>query len=165
MGIFEQTFSALEKMKTYYLTMRWKTIIFLWSAIYTGLIFGLFAYFLRFFLVLYVILGVVSLVSTVYYLCSTKIIVTDKGIEYHIPLVFVIEIAWGEIDEIGYHWFREGMFIERNSINIKHANRNTYATFMGYGQSAFIPLSSFSNNWRDSKLGQQIKQYAPHLFK
>ena len=28
----------------------------------------------------------------------------------------------------------------------------------------FIPLSMFDINWRDSELGQQIKQYVPHLF-
>jgi len=28
----------------------------------------------------------------------------------------------------------------------------------------FIPLSYYIDNWRDSELGQQIKQYAPHLF-
>lgn len=27
-----------------------------------------------------------------------------------------------------------------------------------------IPISSFDKNWRDSDLGRQIKQYAPHLF-
>lgn len=28
----------------------------------------------------------------------------------------------------------------------------------------FVPLSMFDINWRDSELGQQIKQYVPHLF-
>ncbi len=28
----------------------------------------------------------------------------------------------------------------------------------------FVPLSIFDTNWRDSELGGQIKQYAPHLF-
>lgn len=151
-------------MKTYYLTTQWKIIIFSWSVIYTGLVFGLFAYFLRFFLVLYLFFVVISLVSTMYYLNTAKIIVTENGIEYHAPLVFAIEVVWGTIEEIKYYWFREGLFVERTSINVKYANRNTYATFMGYGRSAFIPLSSFSDNWRDSELGQQIKQYAPHLF-
>lgn len=27
-----------------------------------------------------------------------------------------------------------------------------------------VPFHLFSNNWRDSELGQQIKQHAPHLF-
>jgi hypothetical protein len=27
-----------------------------------------------------------------------------------------------------------------------------------------IPIHNFGKNWRRSKLGQQIKQYAPHLF-
>lgn len=28
-----------------------------------------------------------------------------------------------------------------------------------------IPLSCFSDDWRNSELGHQIKQYAPHLFR
>jgi hypothetical protein len=31
-------------------------------------------------------------------------------------------------------------------------------------QLYLIPLSCFDQNWRESKLGQQIEQHAPHLF-
>jgi hypothetical protein len=151
-------------MQIYYLTSRWKVLSFLSTTIYAGIIMGTFSYFIRMFAALYMVMGVVVLIATVYALKSERIIVTPKGIEYHVPLTFAIEASWGEMEEIRRYWLREGLFVDRNSINIKYANRNTYATFMGFGQSAFIPLSSFSENWRDSELGQQIKQYAPHLF-
>jgi hypothetical protein len=35
---------------------------------------------------------------------------------------------------------------------------------MSLGKEIFIPLAIFADNWQDSDLGKQIKQYAPHLF-
>jgi len=151
-------------MKIYYISLRWKIIHTLWSVVTAGLILGAFSYFLKFFLIMYIIFGAIFLVAGIYTLSHTKIIITEKGIEYHVPLAFAYEVLWGNIDEVGYYWFREGLFADRNSININYVSRNIYATFMGYRQSVFIPLSSFSNNWRDSELGQRIKQYAPRLF-
>ncbi|MFT3892621.1 MAG: hypothetical protein QM730_13380 [Anaerolineales bacterium] len=101
--------------------------------------------------------------SSLYYIAHEKIIVSEKGIEYR-TLAFAFEVNWADIDELSYHWFREGLLIEKDAIKPRFIYRTTYVTLMGFGQSAFIPLSSFSNNWRNSKLGQQIKQYASRLF-
>lgn len=150
-------------MNTYYLTTKWKFIEATWSVIIIVLLLGTFAYFVRFFLVLYLIMGIIALASTFYGLANERIIVSEKGIEYR-ALAFAFEVSWADIDELGYYWFREGLLIEKDTIKPKLVYRPTYATLMGFGQSAFIPLSSFSNNWRSSELGQQIKQHAPRLF-
>ena len=150
-------------MNTYHLTTKWKFIEAMWSITITALLFGTFAYFVRFFLVLYLIMGITALASTFYDLATERIIVSERGIEYR-KLAFAFEVSWADMDEFGYYWFREGLLIEKDAIKPIFVYRPTYAILMGFGQSAFIPLSSFSNNWRSSELGKQIKQYAPRLF-
>ena len=59
------------------------------------------------------------------------------------------------------------MVVDQSNVKIKNwtINANSYPSVLeAYPQNIAIPLSCFSNNWRDSELGQQIKQYAPHLF-
>ena len=69
------------------------------------------------------------------------------------------------VEKIGFHWSilgrLEGLYVRQNLINIKVGNNWELLSFL---KRVFIPLSCFADNWSESELGQQIKQYAPHLF-
>jgi hypothetical protein len=51
-----------------------------------------------------------------------------------------------------------------HSVILKYTIPPNWKVYGGFLFYVFIPLSPFDKNWRDSELGQQIKQYAPHLF-
>lgn len=159
-------FLRLEKrsMKTYHLTLLWKVILVLIPNLAIALIMTALAYFIRFFIIVYAVFGVIWLVMAIYVTNNTRIVITRKGIEYYVPLNFAYEVEWGNIIEIGYYWFREGLFVDKTSIEIIYDIRRMYAALMDFGQYSFVPLGIFANGWRKSELGQQIKQYAPHLF-
>ncbi|MBC7876663.1 MAG: hypothetical protein H7Y59_05770 [Anaerolineales bacterium] len=84
----------------------------------------------------------------------------------------ILEVKWKDIDKISHCWRflirQECLSVDQGQVKIKewHAfSANTYShPLENYLQNIAIPLNSFSENWRDSELGQQIKQYAPHLF-
>jgi len=75
-----------------------------------------------------------------------------------------VEINWHKIKRIGiyknFFWRYEGLYLGKSDGNVT-------VWFPGArfaNSEVFIPLSIFAENWRDSELGQQIKQRAPHLF-
>ena len=73
-------------------------------------------------------------------------------------------IAWENTKNIGTYsrafWHFAGIYFDKAAGELEVWFPGAY-----FGRSeVFIPLSLFSENWRDSELGQQIKQYAPHLF-
>jgi hypothetical protein len=150
--------------KTYYLTTKWKIIYFSLSAIYHVVVIGISSYFVQLFAIAYIVMGLISLIFSVYGLNKVRIILNPQGIEYHVPFVFVYEVTWGVIQEIGFYGFRECLFIDKNLVKVNYSKGEIYATYMGFGDFAFIPLNAFSNSWRNSELGQQIQQYAPNLF-
>jgi hypothetical protein len=90
-----------------------------------------------------------------------------NGIEYH-RFGLTFNVKWENIEEINTYWqipFRqEGLYIDPDLIRITQWSLGSYKAHSGWSRKSFIPLSIFSENWRDSELGQQIKQYAPHLF-
>jgi hypothetical protein len=75
----------------------------------------------------------------------------------------VVTVKWNDaqrIDTYQYtNWPQDCICAPRNKAVIKG-----WQSFCGYGKEVRIPLEDFSRNWRDTELGQQIKQYAPHLF-
>ncbi len=98
---------------------------------------------------------------------TERVTLSDSGIEYHrIGLTF--HTKWENLRDINTHWFsffeQEGISLDPDLIRITEWWQGSYKTYGGWSQKVFIPLSKFSDNWRDSELGQQIKQYAPHLF-
>ena len=106
---------------------------------------------------LFIIFGVAQLVRRA---IKEHISLSDNGIEYNRPGI-IFETKWENIESSGMHWTiagnQEGFFVDRSKIKLKE-------WYVGHiRQRVFIPLSCFSNNWRNTELGQQIKQYAPHL--
>jgi hypothetical protein len=91
-----------------------------------------------------------------------KIIVYPKEIQYQ-ALGYTTNINWLGLKRTGKS--RQGAFV-LDGIFVPYSPENIKIWLPGvfFKNGDFIPLSMFSDNWRDSELGQQIKQYAPHLF-
>jgi hypothetical protein len=158
-------------VNTYYLTSKVKIlytlipilvlILVFETSIFNYIYFGMFAIFILF--------------ITFKGITSEHIVLSDTRIEYHrVGLTF--NVNWENIEEINMHWSiplsiplkQEGLYIDQSLIKITEWWSGSYLSYGGYGgwgRKSFIPLSIFSENWRDSELGQQIKEYAPHLFK
>lgn len=161
-------------MNNYYLTKRSKYIYSTFGLLTLSVFIGFFLYifpdFLCFQLYLLVLglIGIYNLIQTVQ---NEHVVVSEKGIEYYAPGV-IFEADWNSIEKISKHWrngFRHDcLVIDNSQVRIKKWSlffgRNFPTPFELVPRKTLIPLSGFSENWRDSELGQQIKQYAPHLF-
>ena len=106
----------------------------------------------------------------VYWIRKENISVSDMGIMYDTPGM-ILEIKWENVKKISRCWRfmirQDCLVVDQSNINIKNwaIYANSYPSVLeNYPQNIAIPLSCFSNNWRVSEIGQQIKQYAPHLF-
>jgi len=150
-------------VKTYYLTAKFKILYAIMPILILVLLFKIFA-------PNYVCLGIYGipiLFISFKNITSAHVILSDNGIEYH-RLGLTFNVKWENIEKIGIYYpipYRlEGLFVDHSLIKLKEWWLGTFAIYGGWGRRAFIPLSSFSNNWRDSLLGQQMKQYAPELF-
>jgi len=119
----------------------------------------------------YVCLGIYGafiLVASFKNMVSEKIGISDKGIEYH-RLGLTFSTKWENVRKLDTQWFppfeQEGISLDPDQIRITEWWSGTYTTCGGWSRKSFISFSKFSANWRDSELGQQIKEYAPHLLK
>ena len=92
-----------------------------------------------------------------------KLIVSEEGIEYYRGIIG-IKVPWDRFRRIGYFWFREGLFIRNGYITTMNPIFPAWTAYGGFPFYVFVPMSSFADNWRDSDLGEQIKQYVPQLF-
>ena len=157
-------------MKTYYLTSFWK--------FYSSLSGSLLFWFILGALVLpgnhldFVFLAsMLGLVDTARAFSNTPaphIVVSKNGVVWN-SLGFTLSTEWKHIDKISYctygFSFQEGLSITKPVIQIHTAGIGYLPTPWHMPPvRPFIPLSCFVDNWRDSELGVQIKQYAPHLF-
>jgi hypothetical protein len=88
------------------------------------------------------------------YISGQSITVSSNGIFYYRRPFLKIQVGWDGFQKIGTFLFREGLFIKESYLIAN--GKSLFITF--------VPLSIFAKNWRDSDLGQQIRQYAPHLF-
>jgi len=161
-------------MNSYYLTSHSKYIYFAVSLLSLTAMIGLFVYIFPNILCYQVFLVGIGLFN-VYHLIQTiqneHIVVSEKGIEYHSPGI-IVEATWEDFEKISSYWYRgmriECLLIDNSQTRIKKwsfSARYPPTTLLeSLRQKTIIPLSCFSNNWTDSELGQQIKQYAPHLF-
>ncbi len=101
-----------------------------------------------------------NMIACLYNLLFMKIIINDECIKF-IEFRFTITTKWARLMQIenynvGRYSF-EGIRVvdwnlKRNIFDLLSPRPN------------HIPIHNFGNNWRDSELGQQIKQHAPHLF-
>jgi hypothetical protein len=161
-------------MSSYYLTNRSKYILFVVSLLSLIAILGFFFYIFPDNLCFQIYLsglGLLGAYNIIQKIRNEHIVVSEKGIEYFAPGV-IFETAWKNIERISKYWhngFRQDCFlIDSSQIRMKKwsffLGRNLPMPFGFTLQKTLIPLSGFSENWSDSELGQQIKQYAPHLF-
>lgn len=131
---------------------------------------GLYMYFFKSgcFILYFLMFGIFSISRNFRALEEETIYISDKTIEYR-QLGSSFEVQWGKIEKISQRWHlykQDCLIIDNSNIRIKDmsfwGSSFTYNLFDW--QEIFIPLTCFSENWRDSELGQKIKQYAPHLF-
>lgn len=162
-------------MNSYFLTRRHKysyAILFtLGNAIFVTFLF----YVARNFTCLYVYfigLGIINTFFIFQKIRNEHIVVLEKGIEYHSPGI-IVEANWEDFETITFYWYQgarnECLLIDNSHTRLKKwsfpARYPPTTLLESLRQKTIIPLSCFSENWRDSELGQQIKLYAPHLFK
>jgi len=94
------------------------------------------------------------------------VLVTHSRIEYK-SFGYILCSNWAntkQIASIGTLGLINGIYIIPDSINKWVKLPIKWLVNINSRGEYFIPLSTFDDNWRDSELGQQIKQYAPHLF-
>ncbi len=162
-------------MNSYYLTIRSKYIYFMVSLLTLIAMIGFFvSIFSKFYcLQIYLIgIGLFSIYNINQTIRNEHIVVSEKGIEYHSPGM-ILEAKWEDIEEISFRWYQgirnECLLIDNSKIRLKKwsfpARYPPTTLWESLRQKTIIPLSCFSDNWHNSELGQQIKQYAPHLFK
>lgn len=160
-------------MNTYYLTKRSKIYTLAWSFLVYAVFFGFFYYLFRNItcLLIYLLgLGFFGVYFLIVQIRNEHLLVSESGIEYHSPWM-IIETKWEDIEAISQHWYHgllnDCLVVNNSKARIKKWKfpvRYPPSPFGFSSQKTIFPLSSFADNWRDSDLGQQIKQYAPHLF-
>ena len=110
--------------------------------------------------------GLFSIYAVFQKIKNEHIVLAEQGIEFHTPGV-IFETRWEDIKHISKYWHfgfvQECLVIDNSRIRMRKWYGHIPAPIFS-SMKTLIPLSSFSENWRDSELGQQIKQYAPHLF-
>ena len=161
-------------MNSYYLTKHAKRIYSITSLIASAAIISLFVYFSRNLLCMqlyFLGFGIFSIYALFQKLENEHIVLIEKGIEYNAPGV-IFETDWESIEQVSNHWrhgyVHECLVVDNSRIRIRKwtfflGGRNIPTPLFSF-EKTIIPLSCFADNWRDSELGQQIKQYAPHLF-
>jgi hypothetical protein len=90
-----------------------------------------------------------------------KLTLSTNGIQYH-TFGCSFSVRWASLERIGATSRAkniEGVFSPYQPDNTK-----VWLPAISHGKENFIPLAIFADDWRDSDLGRQIKQYAPHLF-
>ncbi|MBI5841474.1 MAG: hypothetical protein HZB19_15385 [Chloroflexi bacterium] len=159
-------------MQTYYLTPRFKfisKIVFLvFITIQTGIFLWLFQSSTC--LIIYaLVLGIFYFYSNFHALNDEYLVLDDKAIEYH-RRGSIFEIKWSDAEAISPRWFiwgkQDSLIVDKSKVKIQSMSTfgASYLTRIFNLQETFVPLSCFSENWRNSDLGQQIKQHVPHLF-
>ena len=161
-------------MNSYYLTNHSRYIYIVISLLSLVVFMGVFFYIFPkvLCLQLYLLgLGLFGIYNLIQKVRNEHIIVSEKGIEYYAPGI-IFETNWKSIEQISTYWHngsrQDCLLVDSSQIRMKKwsffLGRNLPMPFGFTLNKTLIPLSGFSENWRDSELGQQIKQYAPHLF-
>jgi hypothetical protein len=159
-------------MNSYYLTNHSKYIYLAVSLLVLIVTIGLFLYFIPVlcFRIYFLGLGLFGIYATLGKIRNEHIIVSENGIEYHTPWL-IVETKWAGVEKLSFYWhngFRyECLLVDNSQTRIRKwvfPERNPPTPFIGMYNKTIFPLSCFAENWRDSELGQQIKQYAPRLF-
>lgn len=156
-------------MKTYYLTSFWKYYSLLSGSVLLWFVMGAIAYHGQYFDLVFLasILGLADTTRAFYKAPASHITVSRSGVVWH-SLGFTLSASWEDIEKISHSIYgfsiQEGLSITKLKVRINEEGGYLPTPWQSPPLKPFIPLSCFGDNWRDSELGQQIKQYAPHLF-
>jgi hypothetical protein len=90
-------------------------------------------------------------------------ILSPDGFQYH-TLGYSFRTDWKNLQQTGNRW--QGLIYKFEGVFVRYFSDDLKVWLPGviWGKEIFVPLSMFSDPWSNSDLGQQIKQYAPHLF-
>src|SRR4030095_7268463 len=157
-------------MKTYYLTSFWKYYSLLSGSSLFWFILGAISYQGKSFDFVFLtsILGLIDIALAFYNIPTSHIVVSEDGVVWH-SLGFTLWIRWEDVEKISHQFYgfsiQEGLASTKLMVQINKTGVGYLPTpWQIPPVKPFIPLSCFVDNWRTSDLGQQIKQYAPHLF-
>jgi len=163
-------------MKTYYLSPKSKSFYWITGSIVSIPILGIFFFLFRnspLCYAPYLVFILIGIYRTNYWLNNESIKLTEKDITYTTSGI-TIQTHWNDIEEIRRTFIyvfgsrQDCLVIDQSKVKITSTDlRGQFLSPLSAGwnlQKAIIPLSHFVENWRDSELGGQIKQYAPHLF-
>jgi len=100
-------------------------------------------------------------VSGGYSLLKAQIRFSSETVDYRTFLI-VFSTKWKDISKLEVKKNR----FNQEGIYIKSQAAKGWPVIGAHpdGLDVFIPVFMFVKSWRDSDLGQQIKQHAPHLF-
>ena|SRR5690349_11236571 len=109
---------------------------------------------------LFMFCGFVGMLS-LYRGYSEQVILSVNGIQYR-TFGYSVYTPWKNVkragtSRLGFYKF-DGIFITYFSNDM-----DVWLPCI-FEKEIFIPLGVFSKDWRESELGEHIKQYAPHLF-
>lgn len=133
-----------------------------------------FAYLFRYITVCYlpfILLVIVAIIRAGIWLRNERIIISEKSIIYR-TIDITVECFWQDVKSIR-NVFINRLFTKQECLVIdlpqmKILRSSIFGIFFHHTnwtmQLPVIPLSCFSNNWRNAEIGRQIKEYAPHLF-
>lgn len=103
----------------------------------------------------------VMAIERIFIAFTQKLILSEDDITFQ-RIGLTVTIKWGNVQRIGFNSLgkpQECIFAPKAKSIVKG-----WGSFGIYGKDVYFPMNDFAENWRDSDLGQQIKQYAPHLF-
>jgi len=157
-------------MKTYHLTSFWKYYSLLSGSLIFWFIIAAVAWQGKQFDFAF-LASLLALADTALAISSAPtfhIVVSEDGVIWNGP-GFTLGTRWEDIEDISRHVYgfsiQEGLASNKLMIQINNKGVGYLPTpWQTPPFKPFIPLSCFVHNWRDSELGGQIKQYAPHLF-
>lgn len=157
-------------MKTYHLTSFWKYYCVLTGPTLFWAILGAAAYQGKYldFVFLASMLGLADMTLGLYSAPTSHIVVSEEGVMWHSP-GFTLWARWENLEKISHRFYgfsiQEGLAGTKPMVRINNTGIGFLPTpWQLPPVKPFIPLSCFVDNWRNSELGRQIKQYAPHLF-
>lgn len=110
------------------------------------------------------------IVLLVVYAFRSRLVLSPSGIEVLLGGSFA-KTSWDNVDRIGEIsvsvWAkpRQGLILREPAIRYKWwVVRKVRRQFSESGQDRFIDLQAFTNDWRNSDLGREVRRYAPRLF-
>lgn len=105
-----------------------------------------------------------SSLFVVYGIRRTHLTLSESGIEYR-TLGYRANVAWREVDRIGLvktdRGVYEGLILRKPGV-VRQGWAANFFSMSSHLEA--IPLTSFESRWKQGRLGQDLKQYAPHLF-